>query len=621
MRKIRNGSLPERFRNAWPVVYAVRNRPPYAYLMEYFPSADGWQSLEDRFYPKPGALPIPDAQAVRLVNTVLDILFMGYDASWDERTLPSLNADYVSRIQTRLVAAANLDPRFRSQPLSINGTPFEPWKAYLDLLTESASFLGTITPPFSTVVHGDPNPGNLLLRTDSSTVEVKLIDPKEWQTGDYLFDIAKLTHFVEATGPIEKPHPDMPLSVSYTDNDGSAELAFRFGLPTWTRPVVDACLSRAEIFAAKRGDKHWAARYELGMAANLLGLPEGRLKKGRPEAALALYGEGIHWLAKFCARLRGSLSVAKHRAPIAPRSELEPEPLAHARVLVRAHAPQVRAGEDRRGFQTLHWEPTRSNREGKPAELSLEHEARLMPTSSDGLAALHRRLSNSEGKPLGALIVKRYARSTGFQSIDRYWDLKDAHSKKRLIPRMLSLRERVKTSEFMTWTTSDEVCALNLELPLVALEKTGVIVRLEFNWIDKLALTLDEFRASSSEGPTANPIGLAARIVPIGKSAFEPVIEHTTFREKYGLHVTGKAGEIGPELFQLNIDHVVAQSLRNHRIASYTDIDIAPSRAVDAELLESLIEFSQTLASSFELVPIGATKVWRDALVTGELDS
>ncbi len=42
------------------------------------------------------------------------------------------------------------------------------------------------------------------------------------------------------------------------------------------------------------------------MAANILGLPATRFaheKNPRPDAAIALYGEGLIWLERFCARL------------------------------------------------------------------------------------------------------------------------------------------------------------------------------------------------------------------------------------------------------------------------------------------------------------------------------
>ena len=93
-----NAKLPTRFRDAWPVIYAVRDEAPYAYLMEFFPKEDGWLSLEDRLYP----LPPFNAEAVRLIHAVLDILFEGYEASVDKRRLPSLMTDYYERIRERL---------------------------------------------------------------------------------------------------------------------------------------------------------------------------------------------------------------------------------------------------------------------------------------------------------------------------------------------------------------------------------------------------------------------------------------------------------------------------------------------------------------------------------------
>ena len=236
--------LPIRFRNAWPVVYAVRNEPPYAYLMEFFPAADGWQSLEDRLYPQGGSMPPSDVDAVRLLHTVLDILFEGYEASRTTRSLPNVAEDYVGRIRARATEAANRDARFASRPLTVNGVPFEPWQSYLDLIDRNAPFLSLITPPFSTVAHGDPNPGNLMLRTTTTEVELKLIDPKEWLTGDYLFDIAKITHFLEGTGPIEKPADGAELKIEYAENDGKADLTYSFGLPSWTGMLVEACLAR-----------------------------------------------------------------------------------------------------------------------------------------------------------------------------------------------------------------------------------------------------------------------------------------------------------------------------------------------------------------------------------------
>lgn len=621
MRNARNSAkLTERSRNAWPIVYAIRDEAPYAYLMEYFPREEGWASLEDRLYPGPGALATSDSDALRFMHAVLDVLFETYEASKDTRSLPNLAEDYIGRIGKRLADVAH-DTRFASRPLIINGVNVEPWQRYLDRLESNKDFINEITPAFTTIAHGDPNPGNLMLRTSMSSIEVKLIDPKEWQTGDYLFDIAKITHFLESTGPIEKPASGVRTEGDYLETGGSAELRYHYDTPTWTRSVADACLDRVRQFAEANGDKHWLARYELAMASNLLGLPAGRLKD-RPHAALALYGDGLLWLQQFCERLPNASPATTPVPATSPITEVEPEPLARARQRVRNDAPQVVDAVDRRGFRTLHWQPRRTNVAGKPVELSLEHEARLKPTSSRALDALKEALATSDamdsgnvllpGHPhFGAWSIRRVQRNPGAQSVDRYWDLKGAGTEQRLIPRMMTLRERLKTSKFMTWESIDEARPLNLELPFVAYQDTSVIVRLEFNWIDLIGIVFEEFNAAQPKGTADNSLVLAARIGGIEKGEFEPRLEHTTFREKYSV----LQGE--DELFQLNVDHVVAQSLQTHRIATFTDIDMAPSRMVDDKVLASLIAFSQAMADRFRLVPIGATKAYCGASMIG----
>jgi len=618
-----NASLTAKARSAWPVVYAIREEAPYAYLMEYFPRDEGWISLEDRLYPGAGLQATSDSDAMRFVHAVLDVLVEGYASSENTRTLPSVAQDYVGRIIDRLKAVAD-DKRFASQPLRINGEHVEPWQHYLDRLDANREFIAAITPPFTTIVHGDPNPGNLMLRTELSTVEVKLIDPKEWQTGDYLFDIAKITHFVEGTGPIEKPANGEPTQVEYGGTTGAAELRYSIDRPAWTQGVVDACLDRVRQFAQSKGDEQWLARYELAMAANLLGLPSGRLKKQRPHAALALYGEGLRWLKRFCERLPHAAPAVGRRLTASSSTEVEPEPLAQIRQRVREEAPGVVDGVDRRGFRTLHWAPKRANMPGKPVELSLEHEARLMPSSARALDDLKETLAESDQMPagnalfpghssFGAWSVRRMEREPGAQSVDRYWDLATADAELRLIPRLMTLRERVKTSAFMTWDSTGEERSLNLELPFVAYPQGGVIARLEFNWIDPMSLMLEEFSAATDQAPTEHPLVLAARIAGIDKGGFQPILEHTTFREKYSV----RQGD--DELFHLNVDHVVAQSLKTRRIATFTDVDIAPARLVEPDVLASLIAFGQAVAQRFALVPIGATKAYCGARATGEL--
>jgi hypothetical protein len=72
-------------------------------------------------------------------------------------------------------------------------------------------------------------------------------------------------------------------------------------------------------------------------------------------------------------------------------------------------------------------------------------------------------------------------------------------------------------------------------------------------------------------------------------------------------------------LFQRNVDHVVAQSLRAQRIATFTDIDIAPSQVVDGGVLASLVAFARALSDRYRLLPVDTTKAPTGARMTGKL--
>lgn len=300
--------LPIDFREAWPIVYALRSEAPFAYLMEYFPKEGGWISLEDRFYPRPtdAAEAIGRHEALRLMLRTLDVLFAGYDASVDRRSMPSVSVDYLERIAGRLTEAARVDGCFRPCRVRVGDREFEPWETSLRRISDRPDLILAATPPFRTVVHGDPNPGNILLKTSVGAIDVKLIDPKEWGAGDYLFDVAKITHFLEGTGPIEKPGSGRPCVPRITDVGDGLVIDYEIERPVWTDDVVSACLARTEVFARAHGDRMWKARYALAMASNLLGLPIGRLRNSRdprPDAAVALYCEGLRWLDDACTLL------------------------------------------------------------------------------------------------------------------------------------------------------------------------------------------------------------------------------------------------------------------------------------------------------------------------------
>lgn len=312
-------------------------------------------------------------------------------------------------------------------------------------------------------------------------------------------------------------------------------------------------------------------------------------------------------------------------------SILEPARLADLRDRVRRTVPEVVDALDRRGFRLLHWPPIRPNAAGKPFELSLEHEARLRPTTARSLPALRRALDRAEGRALfegdpllGALVLRRVRRATSAQSVDHYWDVEGRLSG-GLTRRTASLRRRIRTSKFMTWAAGDDADAVgvfNLELPLVALGTSGVVARLEFNWIDRLDEAVAEFDAiaAGEEGDARNPLRIAVEALPPGLGGpLRPALEHTTYREKYSLRTRSPDTGIEEERFQLNVDHMIVQSLSSGHIAHHADVDVAAATPVDAEVLGRLDGLAAGLSRRFGLAPADAPKVWWGAVALDEL--
>src|ERR1700678_3422210 len=187
-----------------PKIYAEHSEePPYAYLMEWF-DPKIYPSLKQIFFGNEG--PPSPSHAVELVEHAIEALAEAYRGSKDERLQVRMMGEaYFARIEENLKKASEISQEFASVPLIINGSPVRPWRDLLGRMRELEQELQSLAPPFMTVVHGDPNPGNILVRRAGPLIrDVKFIDLKDWKYGDYLFDIAKLTHFLLYTGPIEE---------------------------------------------------------------------------------------------------------------------------------------------------------------------------------------------------------------------------------------------------------------------------------------------------------------------------------------------------------------------------------------------------------------------------------
>jgi phosphotransferase family enzyme len=303
LRKLRDREdLPEDFRRSFPNVFALRDKPPvYAYLMEDLKTEDGVIDLADLLFSDSG--PAETSLAVRIADRLMDVLLGAYGRSLNERLRPSIMADYVDRIRGRLMDGAEQNDAFVSRPVEVRAhhRTYRPWREYLGRLNDARSRIEAIGPPFTTFVHGDPNPENILVLVKPEEVSFSFIDIKEWGDGDYLFDIAKLLHYLQVTGPAERL--GQALAATYEVRDGVTRLNNSLQVPGWVGAMSNTIEGRIAPFANSKGDAAWRLRLKLGMASNLLGLPATRWRQERYGSALAFFAEGLRYLDDFLTEL------------------------------------------------------------------------------------------------------------------------------------------------------------------------------------------------------------------------------------------------------------------------------------------------------------------------------
>jgi len=281
-------------------------------------------------------------------------------------------------------------------------------------------------------------------------------------------------------------------------------------------------------------------------------------------------------------------------------NQIEPGEIAGIRDFVRRSTGATEQ-MDRRGFRLLQWPSPITGR--KPIELSLEHEARLKPTSTTLLHSLSTRLALSPGQPASRFLVSGSAahenltidpviRRPGPQSVDVYFDLPDGG----FVSAGYTFRQRLIGRQFMTWLgEGDDLPALNLELPAVSLNRNALTARLEFNWLDRPASALGGQEEADTQSANRNPVCLTASLSGLDLRKLIPTFENTTVRQKFLLRRNEKAA------FALNVDFIRTRNLRRDVEARFVDIDLSSMNPIDSGEMDALAVFSEALMSAYSL--------------------
>lgn len=281
-------ALPEALRAALPQVYGYEvDGPPYGYVMEYL---EGYELLSAYVGGEQTRHAVPE-----LLTRLWTTLAEAYRATRSTRLLPNIEEDYIVRAEERLrktarehdCLSAELPVRIRTAGEVIE---LPPWR---EVVGKARGAARVCAPTFSTWVFGDPNLDNVLVREDGDGFSIKLIDPKEWGRGDWLFDATKIGHCLRVTHPVEAGHLAEEPRVSVTD---AVEIAYELPSPAYYGDTERLLSILVEGFARGVGDSGWRERYELGIGSNLLGNVPRRLAHADPvqqQLGVVAFAEGL----------------------------------------------------------------------------------------------------------------------------------------------------------------------------------------------------------------------------------------------------------------------------------------------------------------------------------------
>lgn len=309
-----DSELPEDVRKIFPKIFDYRSNPNlrlHGYLMEYFDKRDNYFSLTEWLchkLAKPDRQDFEILQSRRLSEAVFYALKRFFLATKSTQMLPNIYKYYIGiRIAERLTMAANRCELFEPKAWNCNGKEYKPWDEYLKILEDSKSSIAKLAPPFVCKIHGDPNPGNILVRDSvAGEPEIHMIDLKNMTYGDYIFDITKLTHYLEVTACLKDLEEGY--TRSYDDTVSPVSINYSLDIPQRILESVKSIKLLTENFAHDNDDHHWEMRYDLGMAAHLLGIVDAWLDVDRDHATI-IFAEGLRRLDGFCEKLKGFPSL------------------------------------------------------------------------------------------------------------------------------------------------------------------------------------------------------------------------------------------------------------------------------------------------------------------------
>lgn len=251
----------------------------------------------------------------KALDCITSLFMMIYERTLNRYRVPSLSALYMHRIVGRVnEAKAALDQFCASGSLldstiEIDGVLLEP---YNNCVSAVQSKLPSLGPSFTTLVHGDAHPGNIMLRRIADGYEMKFLDPNPYiEQSDYLYDIGKMMHWLDKVGLLilERQTRQQIVSVDVTPRASHIRVSYRLvdrlvdqtsgsvvalhQIEDLRKFALDYTRAKAHDLADRLGDESWRERLDLSTASAYLG---GVVRLTEPTHLMLVFVEGLRYL-------------------------------------------------------------------------------------------------------------------------------------------------------------------------------------------------------------------------------------------------------------------------------------------------------------------------------------
>lgn len=285
-----------KYRHLYPKIYAEgKLGEDYACLMELLP----WDSLHKLIFETKARSPEQIKKAIDIVFKTLEDI---YSTEHHPYSQPNLNELYIARLRERkdkgcqelkkatvpvpteseFIKEKNFDILFNF-PVKINGTEYISFNECIGRIEKQ---LPNFIPPFTTLVHGDAHPGNIIINdVDPSALPMYFLDPNAYiQKSDYVYDFGKMFHWLETGGFIilERSEQEQPIKIDFNlqKNNGIIQISYNISqdrgldlslINEYRRVAIEAVEQKFQYLISKFEDSSAEKRLPLSIASAYLG--------------------------------------------------------------------------------------------------------------------------------------------------------------------------------------------------------------------------------------------------------------------------------------------------------------------------------------------------------------